>query len=302
MRLELYYEPDNVLDCPENEGLYGADIRGIVKDIQETGAEYKVIDVAGLPRQEIEDLYTQLAVPPSVRERYSIRRIFGTNKYPGCFFGRGVPALVVLEDGRPRDVYPHEEAGKIVTIMDYFQLTDDDGSAWKELERTFVLEDYLNDRHFTDEAVDELLKHDVLILPGLPGEEHPPPADDAETFVTWAPDLRKIFQRDGVSAALVADPNLPKRQMVRKEADVWLPPLVLLGGAAFSLALNVLGNWIYDRFGRPSPSDEDGDRVDIEILEVTSKDETLTRICYRGPANRLVKLLRTLADKERKEG
>jgi hypothetical protein len=48
-----------------------------------------------------------------------VKRVFGTNKYAGSRFGRGVPALVVLEDGRPVDVYPHEEEGRIVTIKDY---------------------------------------------------------------------------------------------------------------------------------------------------------------------------------------
>ncbi len=40
----------------------------------------------------------------------------------GWLFGRGVPALVVMCDrsGAVEDVYPHERAGKLVTIYDFF--------------------------------------------------------------------------------------------------------------------------------------------------------------------------------------
>ncbi len=119
MKVELYCHPDNVQDWPENEGLYGQQPERLLVRVREAGVEYAVIDVSGLSREALEDIYTRLAVVPSVRKRYGIRRIFGTNKCPGAFFGKSVPALVVLENGRPEDVYPHEERGRIVTIKDY---------------------------------------------------------------------------------------------------------------------------------------------------------------------------------------
>jgi hypothetical protein len=118
--IKLVYEPGNVEKGPENEGLRQEEMDRLLQRIKEAGLEYSVVDTSGASRQELEDMYTQLAVTPSVRKRYGVKRIFGTNKYPGSHFGRGVPALVVLENGRPVDVYPHEEkGGKIMTIRDY---------------------------------------------------------------------------------------------------------------------------------------------------------------------------------------
>lgn len=121
MKIELYYDPDDTEPRPENEGLYGQKPNRLLGQVKEAGVDYQVVDPSGLSREELEDAYIRLAVPPSVRKRYGIKRIFGTNKYPGSFFGRQVPALVVLENGRPQDVFPHEEGGKIVTIKDYLE-------------------------------------------------------------------------------------------------------------------------------------------------------------------------------------
>lgn len=120
-RYELYYDPDAVLDVPENAGLPDEGVEPVLRRIREAGAAYEVVDVSGYSREELEDAYVSRAVPPSVRRQYGVKRVFGTNRYAGSRFGRGVPALVVLEDGRPVDVYPHEEEGRIVTINDYMK-------------------------------------------------------------------------------------------------------------------------------------------------------------------------------------
>lgn len=103
--------------------------------IREAGVEYRAVDTSGLEREELEDAYAQLAVTPSVRRGYRIKHIFGTNKYPGSKFGKDVPALVVLENGRPQDVYPHEEGGRLVTIKDYLDGLRKSGRSGAELAR-----------------------------------------------------------------------------------------------------------------------------------------------------------------------
>ena len=116
---EVYYSASQVLEGePANAGLSADDLPSLERQLREVGAEYRVVD--GLTRQEREEAYVSRAVRPSVSKRYRVRRVFGTNKYSGQYFGGAVPALVVLENGRPVDVYPHEEQdGTIVTIRDY---------------------------------------------------------------------------------------------------------------------------------------------------------------------------------------
>jgi hypothetical protein len=116
-RVELYCDPDDVNDSPANAGL--REVAPLVRALQEAGMDYAVVDVSGHTREQLQDEYLRLAMRPAVTRRYRVRQIFGTHKYPGSWFGKGVPALVVLEDGNPRDVYPHEEEGRIVTIADY---------------------------------------------------------------------------------------------------------------------------------------------------------------------------------------
>ena len=119
--LEVYYNAGEVREGdPVNGGLSADDLPRLERQLREVGAEYRV--VGGLTQQEREEAYVSRAVRPSVSKRYRVRRVFGTNKYSGQDFGGAVPALVVLENGRPVDVYPHEEQdGTIVTIRDYLE-------------------------------------------------------------------------------------------------------------------------------------------------------------------------------------
>ena len=117
--LEVYYTAGEVQEEePANAGLSAADLPRLERQLREVGVAYRV--VGGLTQEEREEAYVSRAVRPSVSKRYRVRRVFGTNKYSGQYFGGAVPALVVLENGRPVDVYPHEEQdGTIVTIRDY---------------------------------------------------------------------------------------------------------------------------------------------------------------------------------------
>ena len=117
--VEVYYgdgEPSD--NHPANAGLER--LGRLTVRLQEAAAVYNVVDADELTEQDREEAYRSRAVRPSVSNRYRVRRVFGTNRYPGQYFGKAVPALVVMEGGRPVDVYPHEEQdGTIVTIRDY---------------------------------------------------------------------------------------------------------------------------------------------------------------------------------------
>src|SRR5688572_232176 len=119
-RVEVYYAPGEIQDDPANRGLLEDGVEPLLLSLREAGVEYRVIDVSERSREELQEEYLRLAMRPSVSKRYRVKRIFGTNRYSGGFFGRGVPALVVLDNERPVDVFPHEEeGGRIVTIADY---------------------------------------------------------------------------------------------------------------------------------------------------------------------------------------
>jgi hypothetical protein len=121
MEYEIYYSPDAVEDAdPANRGL-DAGLERVVARLREAGAEYRVVDTGELSVADRQEAYAR-AVLPSVHKKYRVRSVFGTRKYAGTRFGRDVPALLVLEDGRPVDVYPHEEQdGTVVTITEYVE-------------------------------------------------------------------------------------------------------------------------------------------------------------------------------------
>ena len=117
--VEVYYEAGDHDGDVRAQTTASEDGERILQRLREAGIEYRAVDVSGLSSEALRDTYFRVATPPSVWKRYRVRELFGTQKYPGAFFGRSVPALVVFEDGRPVDVYPHQEGGKIVSIDDY---------------------------------------------------------------------------------------------------------------------------------------------------------------------------------------
>ena len=120
-RVEIYYGGGDVSDDPVNAGLKEHGLEALMRRVREAGIANRIVDVSARSTDELRDEYMRVAVVPSVRRRYRVAQVFGTHKYPGAYFGRSVPALVVLEDGRPVDIYPHEEEGRVVTIADYVE-------------------------------------------------------------------------------------------------------------------------------------------------------------------------------------
>ncbi len=53
---------------------------------------------------------------------YQLKEVFGSRrKGGGPYFGSGIPALLVEEDGSAVDVYPHQKAAATLTIRRYLE-------------------------------------------------------------------------------------------------------------------------------------------------------------------------------------
>ncbi|MGH7813341.1 MAG: hypothetical protein ACREQI_04985 [Candidatus Binataceae bacterium] len=118
MEYRLYCDKSKILRTLEaNAGI--DDAMRIAEEPRHDGIDVRIIDTSTMADKELQAIYGR-AIAPSVYKRYRIRKIFGTNRYAGCSFGRGVPALLAQESERSivEDVFPHEEPGKLVTIRD----------------------------------------------------------------------------------------------------------------------------------------------------------------------------------------
>ena len=121
VRLKLYYSTQHQpADTPANAGL------DVVLDrlpqLCDLDISCQKIDTADLPDATVYQAYAA-AWAPAISKKFGIRRVFGTRRRSGCYFGREVPALLVYEDDgdEPSDVYPREELGHTVTIAEFLK-------------------------------------------------------------------------------------------------------------------------------------------------------------------------------------
>lgn len=107
---------------PANAGL--DEVPSLLEHAEAFSFQVEQIDTANWSDQQRSELYSMtmkaiLARPP--RERYAIREVFGSRRRGmGPYFGREVPALLVLEEECKQilEVYPHRRKGQIVTVRD----------------------------------------------------------------------------------------------------------------------------------------------------------------------------------------
>ena len=110
------------LASPDNEGLDLAEIRDIFRRLEPLGVLWEIVDTMTMSEEQLENLYIE-ATLPTARTKYRVRQVFGSKRHAGFLFGRGVPALLVYEPGRPHpaDVYPHRRGARTVTIRAFLQ-------------------------------------------------------------------------------------------------------------------------------------------------------------------------------------
>lgn len=121
MKLKLYYSTEQQpLGDPANQGF--SEAMELLTLLERQGISCERIDTSKLSDEEIYEAYAR-AWTPSVFKKLGIRRVFGTRRRSGCFFGKGVPALLVYDEDEdhPVDVYPHEELSRTITIKEFLE-------------------------------------------------------------------------------------------------------------------------------------------------------------------------------------
>lgn len=96
-----------------------------LQQIQVLGIKVELTDTNAISEPERMNLYSD-AITGSVIQKAEIRRVFGSNRYPGTLFGKEVPALLVLEREICTDVYPQRRSlvdGQEQTIESYLENT-----------------------------------------------------------------------------------------------------------------------------------------------------------------------------------
>jgi len=103
----------------QNEGVDAALDR--LEQMRLENPNIRIIEATELSEQERDEHYIRAAAVIGSFTRHAVRRIFGSNKYRGTLFGIEVPAVRVegATTDEPGDIYPHEEAGRVVTILDF---------------------------------------------------------------------------------------------------------------------------------------------------------------------------------------
>jgi len=120
MLLRLYQSSKHqLLDIPCNKDF--KDVNNLLGLLNGKGIISEIINMDSLSEEDVLKAYLD-AIIPSVFRKFGIRRIFGSRRRSGWLFGRGVPALLVYQEGNasPIDVYPHDDGqGRIRTVREF---------------------------------------------------------------------------------------------------------------------------------------------------------------------------------------
>jgi len=107
-------------------------------------------------------------------------------------------------------------------------------------------------------------------------------------FSAHSKEILVILQESGLDAQLYQDER-ERRELVLKSAAIVLPTLFFIGGVVSTVALNVLSNWIYERFVKKHKSEPP---LIIAYEDAVLRTDGSVR-CRRieGPADQVRKLL-----------
>jgi len=116
--VELYY--DSTVEPFMRASFEAERVFELLRKAKDAGIDVRIRDTAGWERQMVRETYLKACVG-YIRKKHEVTEIFGTGTATGLFFGRQVPALVLFENERAVDVYPHQEAGRMVSIHEFLE-------------------------------------------------------------------------------------------------------------------------------------------------------------------------------------
>ncbi|MFQ5898371.1 MAG: hypothetical protein ACE5JN_09005 [Candidatus Methylomirabilia bacterium] len=123
MILKLIHHSQTLpLTLPANEGFDLSEIKAILQRLEDLGLSWEIIDTTTRSEEELSNLYAH-ATLPTANKKYHVRQVFGSKRHSAYLFGKGVPALMVYEQGKqyPSDLYPHRAGSRIVTIRIFLE-------------------------------------------------------------------------------------------------------------------------------------------------------------------------------------
>ena len=116
-----YYQSSNAtrkpFDALCNKGMDA--IPTLLKQARKMGLDVKEVDTANQTEKTRNESYLRVTMP-AVHKRYELRKLLGTNRRSGCWFGAEVPALHVTSAGDViGDTYPHRKGKRVTTIHEF---------------------------------------------------------------------------------------------------------------------------------------------------------------------------------------
>ena len=109
-------ESAGIVTTPQNVGF---DPEHVLSRLRSAAPHtFEALDAEALAPEERSSLYGDAVI--AAGNRYAIRQVFGSRKNSGMHdFGTDIPALLVYDDGRPVEVFPHPAASSFATIRGY---------------------------------------------------------------------------------------------------------------------------------------------------------------------------------------
>ena len=112
--LELYY--DSTVEPFAEPEFNMEKIQQLLKTLMVKKVKVKIVDTAGWSREMLYEVFKK-----ACRKDKTLGDIFSSKQRRGWFFGREVPALLVIRGKKIVDVYPRRRGNNIETIASYLQ-------------------------------------------------------------------------------------------------------------------------------------------------------------------------------------